>query len=1070
MADQQPFDVSAASVPDLFVRADEVDAGTKIPGQADNSPLSALTSTADETTTRPRPTPRPILKRETSTSTPPPPLPSQPPPAPPPETSDPTDSLSLPQLRQLVQRFPKIETRAYDYQFSEAEDFAVEIDEWFNYTRCEPDVDRNFLLASREAFDENWQAFQADGQAWTEVGLENRLEFVRDIQNRLPSQDTDARRKAIATLLYLACGTWHLTAGLPSDENQSGYLPSDNIVQVHCMHQNIDIIVRAGAVSELISATAKLLHTEQTPVRAQSDYFFDDGQLCELSLLFSCLYLTIESARERIHCEAGQTVRTALLQANTNLLMLITRSITKVRWEDTYNLPLHRAIFLFWKLGLLVFGSIDTHLEEIRIILQPRADAYAADAARPVLTTSPLDYHAFRQEIVSKYPAYNPPPPLIPLEIDERSILPILPSHASRVSGFDTAIKPPMGVSIMHQPVHIATPAPSPPPSPGGMGGKGGKKQNYQTNQNFPFMFPPLNKESNNIGGQGSAAHQDTTVGRPWEGSSIPASIVEASELFASRMRMTRATRQLWKERELWGKYERGWVYTDDTRGESVHEKLDNPHLQDKMEIVEQYFHQALPDLQYLVIVLMKTMLTNVQDIARSSAMFEAQQQGLLGRIKSGTNLSQQNNQFPQPPSPPRPDSLSVEELDSTRSREISQKGISACILMMLKWFKISHILKFEYMTQLLFDANYVPLTLKYFAHQNLEELVSFKYEREELSFWRYCQVHSDHPPLSPTSPSQSQPENEDGDDAIPPPIARHKKTDTVGSDNKKQNTPENKQEARQPLVDELGNPVNGTLPNEPIPRSQFSTRHFNTAICMLRNLQKITKGKNQRILSLVNLKSGQILRRLLRIPEPKLRLYVLKIFKSQVMFQGRKWRASNMRVITAIYLHCKPELRDEWLSGLHDGMLGHLGAEPQSDAYEEAAPLESAIRGLTSFWMRREYRDVLKLKPNEQNGASEPELVPSDDIEDDERDFFKRELDKMGWGLANMQTESDEVGFGEEALGVVSEVATNGTNGQYHFNSQQTNNFQTPAAERDTRQWSLESPNAVTGTGGPWQ
>jgi hypothetical protein len=62
------------------------------------------------------------------------------------------------------------------------------------------------------------------------------------------------------------------------------------------------------------------------------------------------------------------------------------------------------------------------------------------------------------------------------------------------------------------------------------------------------------------------------------------------------------------------------------------------------------------------------------------------------------------------------------------------------------------------------------------------------------------------------------------------------------------------------------------------------------------------------------------------------LQLHVLKLIKSQVPFCGRKWRqcerhlfaggiythllVANMKVITAIYLNCRPDLRDEWLTG----------------------------------------------------------------------------------------------------------------------------------------------------------
>lgn len=42
-------------------------------------------------------------------------------------------------------------------------------------------------------------------------------------------------------------------------------------------------------------------------------------------------------------------------------------------------------------------------------------------------------------------------------------------------------------------------------------------------------------------------------------------------------------------------------------------------------------------------------------------------------------------------------------------------------------------ILKFEYMTQLLLDSNYLPLILKMFAHQDVDQAVAQKNDREDL-------------------------------------------------------------------------------------------------------------------------------------------------------------------------------------------------------------------------------------------------------------------------------------------------------------------------------------------------
>jgi hypothetical protein len=210
-----------------------------------------------------------------------------------------------------------------------------------------------------------------------------------------------------------------------------------------------------------------------------------------------------------------------------------------------------------------VFGGTK-ELEEVK---RETRDSPDDDKAKSLITASPLDYHVFRQEITSKYPAYIPPQPLIPLEADQSTLLPPLPYHPTRTNGSNGILPAPPnsqsgGASILHQPVHIATPAPSPPPSPG-VGGKGGKKQNYQTNQNFPFMYPPLDASSNSAGGKGGAGQQDLLVGRKWEGSDIPASILEAGELFSQRVRMSRAQKQLWDERERFLKFERGWEPSD---------------------------------------------------------------------------------------------------------------------------------------------------------------------------------------------------------------------------------------------------------------------------------------------------------------------------------------------------------------------------------------------------------------------------------------------------------------------------------------------------------------------------
>lgn len=246
-------------------------------------------------------------------------------------------------------------------------------------------------------------------------------------------------------------------------------------------------------------------------------------------------------------------------------------------------------LLLFWKSILLIFGGS----KDLARLKQATSEITAENKTKETITASPLDYHVFRQEITSKYPAYVPPQPAIPLEDENTSLLPPLPHQQSRNTGSNGILPAPPnlqsgGASFLNQPVHIATPAPSPPPSPG-VGGKGGKKQNYQTNQNFPFMYPPLDASSNSAGGKGMAALNDPLVSRRWEGSDIPASILEAGELFSTRVRMTRGLRQLWEERERFLKHERGWD-SDETDTDDDIDDLDLSELTlEEREVLKEF-------------------------------------------------------------------------------------------------------------------------------------------------------------------------------------------------------------------------------------------------------------------------------------------------------------------------------------------------------------------------------------------------------------------------------------------------------------------------------------------------
>ncbi|KAI9740206.1 MAG: Factor arrest protein 11 [Cirrosporium novae-zelandiae] len=970
---------------------------------------------------------RPPLRRDGSA----PPPPQQPPPPTPGSQQDPdgsTDSLSLMQLRKIVTDMPRIEPTAYAFEYADTQPFPDEIEEWFQYT----EQDRFLILNAKTAFDYEWGNFVKDlpprsnDNTWISVDDELRKTFVLGLLEKTKNADVSDRGRCLAAVTYILMGAWGLTAvngeeSQYSSEGQAEELPNrspqDCTSQLDWMNIGVSIITSCSGVQVLFDALSRFTGQHQdsnTSGPSISEHSKSDGSkypwFQETDYILTSLYILLEVGRRRLQDHNDSSLRDTFSSLNPGIPVFLTEAIARFRWGEYNEFNLTRIILLLWKSVLLLFGD-SKELKQTKAVLKAARDPPDDSGSHPFLTASPLDYHLFRQEIISKYPSYNPPPLLVPLEPENNSILPPLPNHPSRnvpSNGLFLAGAPNGSTSILDQPVHIATPAPSPPPSPAGPGGKAGKKQNYQTNNNFPFLYPPLDSSSNKMGGKGTTGIQDMLVEQRWEGGDVPTSIMEAGTLFASRVRMTRAMRQLWGEREMFLKHERGWGKpgsfepSEDEAKETSEEVKKQPETDDidaqrRLDVVEDYYSQAMPELQSMIVVLLKVILSNVSAIvAQGSQNALNGLPGLMTSLpipdfetilsspkpKANFNVSAQlNGNGSEGKNGVEHESQGAStliELNAVRVREITTKGISGVVLLLLKWFKISHILKYEYLTQLLLDSNYLPLVLKLLAHQDVDKSIDQRIDQEHLSFFNVCrQLASE----DSDKVGEGEASKESGDEAAPPPIARHRKQLPA--------IPDMGAETSHPIldappeVDELGNPTT-LLPPEPI--TTFSWRNFFTSINYLRIMQKITVGKAHRCLLLVQYKSSTILRKALKIPQPDLRLYTLKLFKSQVPYCGRKWRQSNMRVITAIYLHCRPDLRDDWLAG------SDVDAE-----VEESLPLEQALRALTHWWHLRMYP--------EQMGKEKCVL-------DEERDFFAKELEGMGWG--NLSQE--EVGFGEEA------------------------------------------------------
>ncbi|KAF2633530.1 N1221-domain-containing protein [Macroventuria anomochaeta] len=958
---------------------------------------------------------RPGLMRGSSAPTPaplhlPPPAPPQ---QPPPDA--PSDSLSLSQLQNLVKAggLPNVEPTPYAFTYDDASSLEEELEEWFTYAVEE----QAMLLKAQASFALEWSSFNGQnemsyaegGLDWNRATQEQHKEFVGHLLGGIRAEEPTERLKRLEALVYVLLGCWHETAGLSTtrDEGEKTEEQEDRAEgkpsaayersgrQVELILSNVTLLAGSNGVQTLVDVLRTSCMRACGVVSEDEQHEGKEAERREVWCAMTAVYVVLDVARYQERKENDLSLRTAVLDLKEpGLLMLLVELISKLRWDESISLPLSKVTLLLWKAMLVAFGGL-SEVDKAKESFKDKNLDTEDTRGQPIITASPLDYHLFRQEISSKYPAYNPPAPLFPLEPENNSILPPLRNHPNKVAGnhvFGSGLGDTNGnnTSILHQPVHIATPAPSPPPSPAGPGGKGGKKQNYQTNQMFPFLYPPLDASSNNLGGKGSTDLQDTLVGRKWEGSDIPASILEAAELFAKRMKATRAMKQLWEERVAFMKYERGWSSPDDNPDVeelSLEPKKDAPKkekpvigsIEERVDLVEDFYRNALPSLQSLVIVLIKAILAHVTALVTQSSGAN----GLQSGFQYNDNVNGTPAQRPETNGTNSHSNTAAtnEELDAMRTQEVLDKAVTGTLMLILKWFKVSHILKFEYITQLLVDSSYVPLILKLLQLQEIEKIVNFKSEQEELNFFTFCRAHSRNIPKEAINDNTEDKTDNDSnsDEAAPPPIrlSRNESTDSGVEPLPLPSVPQ------PPEVDELGFPTSD-LPSEPI--TIFSWRAFFTSINYVRIMQKICKNKAHRNLMLVSYKSSQFLRKSLKVPQPQLRLYTLKLFKNQVPYCGRKWRQSNMRVITAVYLHCRPELRDDWLAG------SDVDAE-----VDESVPLEQALRSLTHWFNLKRYPERLGARPG---------------VLGEEMDFFRNELEKMDWGEQEGGEEGFEMGW----------------------------------------------------------
>ncbi|KAK0453809.1 hypothetical protein EV421DRAFT_1700823 [Armillaria borealis] len=827
------------------------------------------------------------------------------------------DSITLGQLRTMVNSIPKPKQWWYDYNYDDEDTVMNEIDELYSYVEM-PQVAEN-LRAWHGSF---------DGE-WTKTPLPQRKAHVELLLEGLEHRDAVIRFTNARRLFYIVQGTFAET-GSPEH-------------QLHWIFENCKIVRAANGVSAIVEAMkiasskhdllwqatrillsgSSLTDTDIAHLRVTPEEKSNllEEVLTELSVYVGMLYHLIEIFK------GYDEFADELMSLDPPLPVYVFSVVSGLRDKSAKGYPVKKLLLLLWKTLLACFGG---HRDYARVKKLARELGGLSNSAT-IIKSSPFDIEAFRQETFVKYPTFTPPPPpavespipkLASSNITSKlaqafSPIPVRHHYHNDESENQPSLPPHNNMMFLHQhnngyrPIpQPATPAPSPPPAVGPKP----KKQQYQTDQNRPFLFPFSKSQS-----------KDARL--------VPFAIDEADKLYSRHMYVSLSLTQMWRTREDCMTFESGLDHMPGSEGEfepstftakaKSAEPLPDVALLDakiaeateaveraetaaerrkakerredlmRLKRVEQIYSAGLPVLSGWVLVCLKL---------------------LLATVTAGTNmpLPQAATMFPgvaspqEPPIPPPTPTL--DELDVTRHREITSKAVSAILLMVLKWFKVSHVMKFHHLGQLLLDTNCLLLLLKMFGLQEVSTSLVARNDSPENNFFRYCYLHFS------KNPQPMRPE----DSMLRPPRQTITKTRTL--------------------------PNGDTLEEEVEMVTDFSWRNFFSTINFAKIMQKLSKHRSHRIWMLIQYKSSAVLKRILRVQHPMLQLHLLKLLKSQVPFCGRKWRQSNMKLITAIYLNCRPDLRDEWLTG------------SENDDAADASAQETALRHLVKFYNTKRY------------------------------------------------------------------------------------------------------------------
>lgn len=522
-----------------------------------------------------------------------------------------------------------------------------------------------------------------------------------------------------------------------------------------------------------------------------------------------------------------------------------------------------------------------------------------------LLTCAPLQYFTIRENLMDKYPLHSLQHQNEPLNLEDRySRFMAAFSFSNTLSNLLENPRPNRAHSAQSQlpaqTVHIATPTPTAPSVASDFMSGGEKiRKLYQINQGMPFIYPTEDLES------------------------VSKAIDEAYALFNNAVKEDLNSQQIWNERQQFMKHERGFaIDTTDQDLFTYSEELLDQYPKNRDEIrsllrVESFYQSCFADMHEFVSILIEVIKINKIEYPLNFAEHELNK-SCQGETHYDNVSADKLNIYIQ------------KEVEIVAAKEIALKAICAIVDSLLSWFKVSHVLKSYQLSMIIYDHQFFEAVFDYLTNCFDNSNIQFQDPTKDQGAWLYQNRL--------LNPQIQLPDFNFFNVCL-------------------KNRPKNS------FFKFINN-----VPLHELPISKTTNERtievFNYNICTtIENMLRITDGvlienMSQIVFALNELKPTDVLKAITtNYQNDRINTPILNILKKLVPYQGRKWKASNMDLISLIYLKSNLNLKDDWLSG----------KDLESDfntAYEQ----ELALRSLLQFFNMRHYPKQMELLGFEQS------------------------------------------------------------------------------------------------------